>query len=278
VTEQCAHQDEFGPIMEPLWRHPLFQWVLALFAVVASSAMFWWNSLEVVLYDAEFVAASVLDTFPLGGVSFVLLPVVGFAGGVMASFSPCILPLVPLNIAYVGAHEATGWRSLDLSLRFVAGAAVVLSLLGIFGDVAGLLLVEHRGIMLLVVGLALIYFGLVVSEALPDPFRGRGIEIRRRLGPFGAGAAFSMVTTPCSSPILGALLAAVAAHSVPGLGVATMISFSLGYTLLVFLGGLFGGGLVAWASRLRLAAPRAAAAALLVVSGFTLVLTGVAWF
>jgi hypothetical protein len=57
-----------------------------------------------------------------------------------------------------------------------------------------------------------------------------------------------------------------------------MIFFSLGYTLLVFLGGLFGGGLVAWASRLRLAAPRAAAAALLVVSGFTLALTGVAWF
>jgi cytochrome c biogenesis protein CcdA len=193
--------------------------VLTLFAMVASSAMFWWNSIEVALHDAEVVAASALDTFALASVSFVLLPVVGFAAGVLASFSPCILPLVPLNVAYVGAHEATGWRSLGLSLRFVAGAAAVLSLLGIFGDVAGLLLVEHRGIMLVVVGLALIYFGLVVSEAVPDLFMGRGIEIRRRLGPFGAGAAFSMVTTPCSSPILGAVLAAAAAHSVPGLGV-----------------------------------------------------------
>jgi len=278
VTEEHTRQDGLGPITEPLWQHPLFRWVLTLFATVALSAMFWWNSLEVVLHDAEIVAASAFDTFALGSVSFVLLPVVGFAGGVLASFSPCILPLVPLNVAYVGAHEATGWRSLGLSLRFVAGAAAVLSLLGLFGDVAGLLLVEHRGIMLLVVGFALIYFGLVVSEAVPDLFRGRGIGIRRRLGPFGAGAAFSMVTTPCSSPILGAVLAAAAAHSVPGLGVATMISFSLGYTLLVFLGGLFGGGLVVWASRLRLAAPRAAAAALLVVSGFTLALTGVAWF
>ena len=278
MTEEHGHQDGLAPTIPPLWRHALFRWMLALFAVVSSFAMLGWNFLEVVLHDAEFVAASVLDTFTLSGVSFLLLPVVGFGGGVLASFSPCILPLVPLNIAYVGAHEATGWRSLGLSLRFVAGAAAVLSLLGIFGDLAGLLLVEHRGIMLLVVGCALIYFGLVVSEAAPDLFRGRGLAIRQRLGPFGTGAAFSMVTTPCSSPILGAVLAAAAAHSVPGLGVATMISFSLGYTLLVFLGGLFGGGLVAWASRLRLEAPRAVAAALLIVSGFTLVLTGVAWF
>lgn len=278
MTQEHAHPDRLGPIIEPLWRHPLFRWVLTVFAVVGLGATFWWSSLEIVLHDAEFLAARAFDTVPIGGISFVLLPLVGFAGGVLASFSPCILPLVPLNIAYVGAHEATGWRSLSLSLRFVAGAAVVLSLLGIFGDVAGLLLVEHRGSMLLVVGLALIYFGLIVVEAVPDLFGGRGLNFRRRLGPFGAGATFSMVTTPCSSPILGAVLAAAAARSVPGLGVATMISFSFGYTLLVFLGGLFGGGLVAWASRLQLAAPRAAAAALLVAAGITLVLTGVSWF
>jgi cytochrome c biogenesis protein CcdA len=278
VTEGTAHQDGLAPTIEPLWRHPVFRWTLACVAGIALSATLWWNSLETVLYDAEFAVAGLLGESRISGVSFVLLPLVGFAGGVLASFSPCVLPLVPLNLAYIGANEATGWRSLGLSLRFVAGAAVVLSLLGIFGDLAGLLLVEYRGIVLLVVGLALIYFGLAVLEAVPHPFGGGGFAIRRRLGPFGAGAAFSLVTTPCSSPILGAVLAAAAAHPVPGLGVGTMVCFSFGYTLLVFLGGVFGGGLVVWAKRLRLAAPRAAAAALFVASGLSLALTAVAWF
>jgi cytochrome c-type biogenesis protein len=278
VTGAAAPQDSFGPIRTPLWRHPAFRWTLVCFAGVVLSSTLWWSSFETLLYDAEFALAGLLDESRIRGVSFVLLPLVGFAGGVLASFSPCILPLVPLNLAYIGANEATGLRSLDLSLRFVAGAAVVLSLLGIFGDLAGFLLVEHRGIMLLVTGLALIYFGLMVLEAVPDLFGGRGLVTRRRLGPFAAGAAFSMVTTPCSSPILAAVLAASAAYSMPGLGVATMVSFSFGYTLLVFLGGVFGGGLVVWAKRLRLMAPRAAAAALLVASGLMLALSGMAWF
>jgi hypothetical protein len=57
-----------------------------------------------------------------------------------------------------------------------------------------------------------------------------------------------------------------------------MAAFSLGYTLLVFLGGVFGGGLVARARRIPFAAPRAAAAALLVVSGTSFVAAGATWF
>ena len=281
MTEGAGAPVGFGLLdaaMTPLWRHPAFRWTLVCFAGVALSSPLWWSALETALFDAEFALAGLLEESRIAGIGFALLPAIGFAGGVLASFSPCILPLVPLNLAYIGANEATGLRSLSLSLRFVVGAAVVLSVLGLFGDLAGLLLVEYRGIMLIVTGLALLYFGLMVLEAVPDLFGGRGLVIRRRLGPFGAGAAFSMVTTPCASPILGAVLVASAAHSVPGLGIATMISFSLGYTLLVFLGGLFGGGLVVWAKRLRMETARAAAAALLVASGVTFALTGFSWF
>ena len=58
------------------------------------------------------------------------------------------------------------------------------------------------------------------------------------------GAAFSLVTTPCASPLLGAVLAAAAARGVRGLSVATMLGFALGYTTLVFAAGAFGGSLV----------------------------------
>ena len=131
--------------------------------------------------------------------------------------------------------------------------------------------------MLLGAGLAIAYMGLATLELAPAPGLGAPFGADRRLGPLGAGATFSLITTPCSSPLLAAVLAAAAAQSVTGLGVVTMLCFSLGYTALVFLAGVFGGQVVAWARRLDMAAPRAAAGAVLVVSGTTFVLAGVAW-
>ena len=49
--------------------------------------------------------------------------------------------------------------------------------------------------------------------------------------------------------------------------------FATGYTALVFVAGAFGGGLVL---TLRLAAPRAAAAALMIATGLALA-SGAAW-
>jgi cytochrome c-type biogenesis protein len=100
----------------------------------------------------------------------------------------------------------------------------------------------------------------------------------RRLGPVAAGAAFSLVTTPCASPLLAAVLAAAGSQGVPGLGVVSMLGFALGYTLLVFLAGAFGGEMVARLRGASVEAPRAAAAAQLLTAGTGFALVGVLWF
>jgi len=278
VTPSSKPSGDSTQLPEPLWRHPAFRWTLGIAAIAALCTPLWWGWLESTLFQIEFTLAGILPESRIAAVSTCLLPIVGLASGILASISPCILPLVPLNIAYIGAAEATGWRAVSLSARFVVGAALTLSVLGLFGELAGFVLIEQRGPMLLIIGAVLVYFGLVVLEVAPHLFRGRGVAGERRLGPVGAGAAFSLVTTPCASPLLAALLAAAAAQSVPGLSVATMAGFSLGYTLLVFLGGVFGGRLVLLARRIPFAAPRAAAAALLVVSGLAFAATGATWF
>ncbi|GEM_PF-1342795 len=276
-----ATRDDGGPDVTRLWLHPAF--VVTCFAglLLALSADVWWPRLSASIYDVEF---ALNDWFapaaagPAGVLRYLALPAIGFAAGLLASISPCVLPMVPLNVAYIGAHEASGARALRLSAAFSLGAALALSVLGLAADLAGLLLVEQRGPVLLLAGGALFYFGLVVAEIAPDPFGGRAPLANRRLGPFGAGAAFSVVTTPCTSPLLGTVLVASAANPAPGLSVLTVIAFSLGYTLLVFLGGVFGGGLVAAARRIDFSGARAAAAALLLVCGAAFAWSGVAWF
>ncbi len=262
----------------PLWRHPAFVRTLAVAGVLAASAPLWWDPLSALLYRAEFAVANLLPKEAIAGAAWFLLPLVGFAAGLLASLSPCILPLVPLNVAYIGAADASGGRAVSLSARFVLGAALALALLGLAGDLAGFLLIEQRGPVLMAVGAALLYFALATLELVPLPFAGASPGGSRRLGPIGAGAAFSLVTTPCASPLLGAVLAAAGAQAVPGLAVAAMLGFALGYTLLVFLAGAFGGGMVARLKQRSFEAPRAAAAALLVAAGLGFLTFGALWF
>jgi cytochrome c-type biogenesis protein len=262
----------------PLWKHRAFLWPLAVAALAVAAAPLWWAPISALLFDAEFALAGVLPEEAIAGTAWFLLPVVGFGCGLLASFSPCILPLIPLNVAGIGAAEATGWRAVDLSARFVLGAALALALLGVFGDLAGVLLIEQRGPVLILAGAGMLYFALAALDLAPLPFAGQGPGAGRKLGPIGAGAAFSLVTTPCASPFVGAVLTASGAQGIPGLSVASMIGFALGYTALVFLAGVFGGALVARVRERSFEAPRAAAAALLLVAGLGFAATGIAWF
>jgi cytochrome c-type biogenesis protein len=262
----------------PLWKHGAFRWPLLGAGLLAIAAPLWWGPASTLLFELEFAVAQRLPQEQIAGTAWFLLPLVSFGCGLLASFSPCILPLVPLNIAGIGAAEASGWRAADLSARFVLGAALVLALLGLAGDLAGVLLIEQRGPVLIVAGLSMVYFGLAALELLPLPFAGRSPGAGRRLGPIGAGAAFSLVTTPCASPFVGAVLAAASTQAVPGLTAVSMLGFAFGYTALVFAGGVFGGGLVARLRRRSFQAPRAAAAALLLVAGIGFTSAGIAWF
>ncbi len=261
----------------PLWKHAAFRWPLAVCGVLALAAPLWWAPLSERLFDLEFAVAALLPSESIATTAWFLLPAVGLGCGLLASFSPCILPLVPLNVAAIGAADASGRRAVALSARFVLGAAAALAVLGLAGDLAGVLLIEQRGPVLLAAGGGMIYFGLAALEIAPVPFGARG-PTARRLGPIGAGAAFSLVTTPCASPFLGAVLAAASAQAIPGLGVASMLGFAIGYTALVFAGGVFGGSLVARLRRRSFEAPRAAAAALLLVAGAGFAAAGIAWF
>jgi thiol:disulfide interchange protein DsbD len=85
---------------------------------------------------------------------------------------------------------------------------------------------------------------------------------------FGMGAASGLVAAPCGAPVMGAVLAWVAATKSAALGFLYLFVFSLGMTAVLIAVGLSAGALV------RL--PRAGAWMLWVKRGFALVMLGVA--
>ncbi|GAB4301705.1 MAG: hypothetical protein Kow0091_00120 [Geminocystis sp.] len=170
-----------------------------------------------------------------------ILITLAFLGGLIASVSPCILALLPVNLSYIGTLKIKSrWDAFKKAGLFVLGSVVILSLFGLVSSFAGAVMVEYRGYINVVVGLIMGVMGLwllgVIKINLPET------ELSLpKAGPFGVGLTFALVSSPCASPVLFAVLAAAAATGSQVLATLTMVSYALGYTMLIFLASLFTG-------------------------------------
>ncbi len=192
---------------------------------------------------------------------------VAFLGGLVASISPCILAMLPVNLAYIGA---VGLRSraqaVMVASTFVAGVVVVNAVLGLFSSLFFAVFVEYREWVNIAVGVLMAVMGLwmagLIRLRLPA-----ASSIPRKAGPFAIGVVFAVVASPCASPVLVAVLAAAAKSGSPIQSVAAMTVYAVGYTMVLFIASLSAG--VAAASRRLLRygelINRVAAIALLVI-------------
>ncbi len=125
-----------------------------------------------------------------------------------------------------------------------------------------IVLIRFRGYFHVLVGMIILVMGLslagIICLPLPPqrfvqvagPLEGKHGKtpallvgrIRALLaGPYGVGLTFALVSSPCTSPVMFAVLAAGAATGSQGLDVLTMVSYALGYTAIIFLASLFTG-------------------------------------
>ncbi len=170
----------------------------------------------------------------------VLLPL-AFVGGLLASVSPCILALLPVNLSYIGTLKITSRRDAFAKAGlFVLGAVTILSLFGLVSSFAGAVMIEYRGFINIVVGLIMAGMGLWLMGLIKIPLPTMNVDIPVA-GPYGVGLTFALVSSPCASPVLFAVLAAAAASGSQLLGTLTMVSYALGYTALIFFASLFTG-------------------------------------
>jgi cytochrome c-type biogenesis protein len=189
-----------------------------------------------------------METYLLG--SPVLAVGAAFAGGFLASLSPCVYPMIPIISIYVGSRNAgdkSRTRSFQLSLGYVSGMAVVYALLGIFAALTGSLFgqIASSPWALLVVANVLLLLGLNILDAVPFPalLSGRYREPAAGgvAGAFLVGAASGLVASPCISPVLLGLLTLVAAKRSVVYGGLLLFVFSFGMGVLLVLAGTFSG-------------------------------------
>ncbi|MEB3311402.1 MAG: cytochrome c biogenesis CcdA family protein [Snowella sp.] len=171
----------------------------------------------------------------------ILLPL-AFFGGLIASISPCILALLPVNLSYIGTLKIESrWDAFIKAGLFVLGSVTILSLFGLVSSFAGAVMVEYRGYINILVGFIMGVMGLWLMGVIKIPLPQMNIPTPKAAGPYGVGLTFALVSSPCASPVLFGVLAAAAATGSQLLATLTMVSYALGYTMLIFLASLFTG-------------------------------------
>jgi len=174
-----------------------------------------------------------------------------FLGGVGTSFTPCVYPIVPITVTYIGARSS-GSRAHGflLALCYSLSLAVLYAALGMFAALSGRIfgVLTQRPSVYLVAGAIILLFGLNMLEVfhLPMPaFLSKAAAPGQgRSGFFGAfllGATSGLVVGPCTAPVLAAILTYVSTQRSVLLGGAMLFLFALGMCTLVLVLGTFSG-------------------------------------
>jgi cytochrome c-type biogenesis protein len=162
-------------------------------------------------------------------------------GGLLASISPCILAMLPVNLSYIGTLNVKSRREAFLNAAgFVLGVITVLSIFGLFSSVAGAVMVDWRGYINVAIGTIIILMGLSFGGLFHIPLPQSQISLPFA-GTYGVGLTFALISSPCASPVLFAVLAAASATGSPLWSTLTMVAYAVGYTAVIFATSLFAG-------------------------------------
>jgi len=175
-----------------------------------------------------------------------------FAAGLATSLTPCVYPMIPITAGILGGAGAASrsrGRTAVLTFAYVAGLALVYSLLGLLAGLTGTLFgtVSSSPWAYFAMANLLLLFGLAMLEVVPVSAPRRLVEWAARLtgdsvgGVLAMGAASGLVAAPCGAPAFAAVLTFVAATRSAALGLLYLLVFSLGLTALLVAVGLFSG-------------------------------------
>jgi cytochrome c-type biogenesis protein len=163
-----------------------------------------------------------------------LIPV-AFSGGFIASLSPCSLGMLSVNLSYIGTRQIASHQQRFIKVGlFILGVMTTLSLLGLCSSFAGVILIQYRGYLYLIVGTIITLMGLTLLKLfhLPLPQTPFNFPVS---GPYTFGLTFALVSSPCTSPVLLGILTTTSVTGSIALSLLLMISYTFGYTAILLL-------------------------------------------
>ncbi len=173
-----------------------------------------------------------------------LLPamLIALVAGLLSFLSPCVLPIVPPYLAFMGGvsvgemdETASARRRVLLAaLFFVLGLSTVFLMLGFAFSAMGRVFLQFQDWFTMIAGVVVMIFGAHFVGIYRIGFLDRDVRIgtgRQGGSAFGAyvlGLAFAFGWTPCLGPILGTILGMAASEADLLRGTTLLAFYALG--------------------------------------------------
>ncbi len=168
--------------------------------------------------------------------------------GVLTSFTPCVLPIIPITISVFGAKgERNKFKAFLLSVTYVLGIALTYSVLGIISVLTGSVFGQYMSnpYVIGIIGVIFFIFGLFLAGVfnfnVPASLQTKVSKIGGRgfLGAFSMGLVAGIIAAPCTGPVLGGILLYVSTTRSFLLGFFMLFVYALGIGLIFIVLGTF---------------------------------------
>ena len=173
-----------------------------------------------------------------------------FAAGVVVSFTPCVYPVIPMTLGFIGAKSAgSRWKGFLLSLVYVLGMALTYAVLGAIAALSGKLFgtVGSNPLSYFFLANVCLLLGLSMLGVFSFPqitFIPAATASRRREGYTGAffvGLLSGLIVGPCTAPALAVILVYAGSKQNVLYGFSLLFVFGYGVGFLMILLGTFAG-------------------------------------
>ncbi|MBO5941080.1 MAG: thioredoxin family protein [Kiritimatiellae bacterium] len=159
-----------------------------------------------------------------------IMALLALAGGLCMNLTPCVLPMIPINLMIIG-------RSVTRGTMYGLGIAVAYGVLGILAAMGGMAFGEIQGSPWFNIAISAIF--IIMALALMDVFfidfskgRTRAASLRNNMLPnifaFVMGAVSALLAGACVAPVLIVVLFITADLFAKGTHVALFLPFVLG--------------------------------------------------
>lgn len=167
------------------------------------------------------------------GTALVLL--LTLLGGLALNFTPCVLPMIPINLAIIGADTGDRRKALARGFVYAAGIAAAYGCLGVAAVLGGATFGTLSALWYFNFGAALVFLflGLSMFGIFTIDFSRFGGGIRtpstaRLAGVFLLGGLSALLAGACVAPVVIAVLLHAANRYAAGYPVALLLPFLLG--------------------------------------------------
>ncbi|MEP0154587.1 cytochrome c biogenesis protein CcdA [Pseudophaeobacter sp.] len=191
--------------------------------------------------------------------------------GLLSFFTPCILPMVPFYLSYLGGLSMSELRSdgeiapgaqrrmVLASLCFAAGVTSVFMLMGMGATALGQLFGQYMEILSYGAALILVVFGLHFLGVIRIGLLYREARMESSADPsslagaYLMGLAFGFGWTPCVGPALASILMVASGLGEVWRGGALLFVYGAAMTFPFVVAALFAKPFLAWVARHRAA-------------------------